>query len=289
MPDDAPLCSLDGRIAPLAEARLSPLDRGFLFGDGIYEVVKLVGGQAVLWPGHRRRLEAGLAVARIEPAGGVDGVAAVCRELVAASGMVDGSLYLQVTRGAGPRERLPPADLAATVFAFVQAHAQSSPPAGRRLRAVAVEDGRWGRCDVKTVSLMATVLGKLAARDAGADEVLFRGPGGDLREGGSTTLFAFRDGALVTHPRGPRILPGITRDAVLAVAGEFGLAVEETPPAWAERGRWQEAFLCGTLTGVQPLVELDGAVVGGGEAGPWTRRIATAVEAHEARHRGAIE
>jgi D-alanine transaminase len=288
MPDAAPLCLLDGRVLPLAEARISPLDRGFLFGDAVYEVVKLVDGEAVLWPRHRRRLEAGLAVARIEPAGGVDAVAAGCRELLAQAAVASGSLYLQVSRGAGSRERLPPADLAPTVFAFVQSH-QHAPPASRPLRAVSAGDDRWGRCDVKTVSLMATVLGKLAAREAGADEVLFRGPEGELREGGSTSLFVLRDGVLHTHPPGRHCLPGVTRGAVLAVAPELGLAVEETAPRLAGRCRWREGFLCGTLTGVQPLVELDGEPVGDGRPGPWTRRVAEAVAAYEAGHRGPLE
>jgi D-alanine transaminase len=241
----------------------------------------------VLWPEHRQRLADGLAVARLEPAAGVAGVAAACAGLLAASAVAEGSLYLEVTRGAGPRERLPPAALAPTVFAFAQAHSHAA-PASRLLRAVSVVDPRWARCDVKTVSMMATVLGKLAARDAGADEVLFRGPAGELREGGSTSLFALAGGRLHTHPLGARILPGVTRGAVLAVAGELGLAVAESPPRWEDRGRWDEAFLCGTLTGVQPLVELDGQAIGAGRPGERTRQLAAAVAADEAARVGPL-
>lgn len=277
MPD---LCLLDGAVLPLDEARVSPLDRGFLFGDGVYEVAKLLAGRPVLWEDHLRRLGDGLAVTRLEPAGGVAAIDRGCRELLAAAGVEEGSLYLQVTRGAGPREKIPPATMRPTVFALVTAHPHSE-PASLRQSAVSHQDIRWGRCDVKTVSLMATVLGKLAARDAAADEVLFVGPGGEVREGGSTTFLVVRDGVLVTHPLGHRILPGVTRKAVLAVAADLGLAVDETPPLLADRAAWQEAMTAATLLGVQPIVRLDGEPIGDGETGPWTRRLATAVAERE--------
>lgn len=285
MPD---LCLLDGAVLPLDEARISPLDRGFLFGDGVYEVAKLVAGRLVLWQDHLRRLGDGLALTRLEPAGGVAALARGCGELLAAAGVEEGSLYLQVTRGAGPREKIPPRELPATVFAFVKAHSHPA-PASLRQSAITHEDLRWGRCDVKTVSLMATVLGKLAARDVAADEVLFVGPGGEVREGGSTTFLVVRDGVLVTHPLDRRILPGVTRKAVLAVAPGLGLPVDETPPLLADRAAWQEAMIASTLLGVQPIVRLDGEPVGDGDPGPWTRRLAAAVAEHERRHLAAPE
>lgn len=277
MPD---LCLLDGAVLPLDEARVSPLDRGFLFGDGVYEVAKLVAGRLVLWADHLRRLGDGLAVTRLEPAGGVAAIDRGCGELLAAAGVEEGSLYLQVTRGAGPREKIPPRELPATVFAFVKAHPHPA-PASLRQSAITHEDLRWGRCDVKTVSLMATVLGKLAARDAGADEVLFVSPGGEVREGGSTTFLVVRDGVLITHPLGRRILPGVTRKAALAAAADLGLPVDESPPLLAERTGWQEAMLASTLLGVQPIVRLDGEPIGDGDPGPWTRRLAAGVAERE--------
>lgn len=277
MPD---LCLLDGAVLPLDEARVSPLDRGFLFGDGVYEVAKLLAGRPVLWEDHLRRLGDGLAVTRLEPAGGVAAIDSGCRELLASAGVEEGSLYLQVTRGAGPREKIPPPTMRPTVFALVTAHPHPE-PASLRQSAISHQDLRWGRCDVKTVSLIATVLGKLAARDAAADEVLFVGPGGEVREGGSTTFLVVRDGVLVTHPLGHHILPGVTRKALLAVAADLGLAVEETPPILADRAAWQEAMTAATLLGVQPIVRLDGEPVGDGEPGPWTRRLAAAVAGRE--------
>lgn len=285
MPD---LCLLDGAVLPLAEARLSPLDRGFLFGDGIYEVARIAGGGLVLWEDHRRRLGEGLAVVRIEPAGGVAAVERGCAELLAAAGVEDGSIYLQVTRGAGRREKIPSPDLPPTVFAFVTAHPHPE-PASLRQAAVTHEDLRWGRCDVKTISLMATVVGKLAARDAAADEVLFVGPAGEVREGGSTTFFVVECDRLVTHPLDRHILPGVTRKAVLAVAAELGLSVDERPPRLAVRAAWREAMTASTLLGVQPVVTLDGEQVGDGDVGPWTRRLAAALAEHERRHRTRLD
>lgn len=285
MPD---LCLVDGAVLPLADARISPLDRGFLFGDGVYEVAKLVAGRLVLWQDHLRRLGDGLASTRLEPAGGVAAIERGCGELLAAAGVEEGSLYLQVTRGAGRREKIPPTTMRPTVFALATAHPHPA-PASLRQSAITHEDLRWGRCDVKTVSLMATVLGKLAAREAAADEVLFVGPGGDVREGGSTTFLVVRDGVLVTHPLDRRILPGVTRKAVLAVTPGLGLPVDETPPLLADRAAWQEAMLASTLLGVQPIVRLDGEPVGDGDPGPWTRRLAAAVAEHERRHLAAPE
>jgi D-alanine transaminase len=124
------LCLLDGAVLPLAEARVSPLDRGFLFGDGVYEVAKLLGSRLVLWQDHLRRLEDGRSATRLEPAGGVAAIAHGCGELLAAAGVEEGSLYLQVTRGAGSREKIPPPTMRPTVFAFVRGH-RHPPPASQ--------------------------------------------------------------------------------------------------------------------------------------------------------------
>jgi len=279
-------CHLDGRWLPLAEARVHPLDRGFLFGDGVYEVVKVAGGRALFLAEHLVRLGDGLAALRIDLPGGtglpggIARVGAVCRELVGRAGLGTGSVYLQVTRGAGRREKSPPADLPPTLFAFPSAHPHA-PHASRDMAAVSQPDVRWGRCDVKSVSLAATVLGKLAARDADADEVLFVGPEGELREGGSTNLLVRAGGTLWTHPEGHAILPGVTRRLLLAAARELGLPLVESPPRLAERESWDEAVLCGTLTGLQALVRLDGRPVGGGRAGEWTRRLGAALAERE--------
>jgi D-alanine transaminase len=175
---------------------------------------------------------------------------------------------------------MPPAGLEPTVLILPAAHG-FDPPAGRPHAAVTIPDPRWRHCEIKTTSLMATVVGKLAARDAGADEVLFAGEGGELREGGSTNLFVRRGDVLETHPADGRILRGVTRGILLRLAAEEGIPVAERAPRLAERDDWREAFLCGTLTGVQPLATLDGRPVAGADGGPWTRRLADALERYE--------
>jgi D-alanine transaminase len=296
---------LDGDFLPLAEARVHPLDRGFVFGDGLYEVVKVVGGEVVLWDEHAARLERGLEVVKISLPSGRRELARICGELLERGGFHqggslhpgggpkesggpgagDGSVYLQVTRGAGPREKVPPADWQPTVFAFARRHANDA-AATRPLAAVTYPDLRWGRCDVKTVSMMATVLGKLTVRDAGADEVLFVAENGVgetiVREGGSTAFLVVQDGALRTHPQDHHVLPSITREALATVAREAGIEVVAEAPLLAERDRWQEAILCGTLTGVQPVASLDGEPL---PTGPLTRRLGEACDAFERARR----
>lgn len=265
-----PLCSLNGRILPLTEARIDPQDRGFLFGDSLYEGIKVLDGTILHLDLHLDRLRSGLGRVDIPSP---DDLELRCHELVEACGPDTGFLYLQVTRGVGPRSHVPPRDLAPTILILPSAPVYD-PPAGRPRSAVTAPDWRWQHCDLKTNSLMATVQGKLRMRDLNADEVLFVGPAGQLREGGNTTLFVRRDDLLETHPLDGHILPGITRRILLRLADELRLPVVERAPLLTDRESWQEAFLCGTLTGVQPLTVLDDDKVADGAVGEWTRDLA---------------
>ena len=265
-----PLCSLDGRILPLAEARIDPQDRGLLFGDSLYEGITVLRGRILHLEAHLDRLRSGLGRIDIQPPADLE---LRCRQLVEACGPDTGFLYLQVTRGVGQRSHVPPRDLTPTVLILPSTPAYD-PPAGRPRRAITAPDWRWQHCDLKTNSLMATVQGKLRMRDENADEVLFVGPNGELREGGSSSLFVRRDDLLETHPLDGHILPGITRRILLRLADERRLPVVERGPLLAERDSWQEAFLCGTLTGVQPLTVLDEDKVADGAVGSWTQDLA---------------
>lgn len=275
-----PLCHLDGRLLPVAEARIDPLDRGFLFGDAVYEVVKVLRGSALFLAAHLERLAGGLEALDIaRPAR----LAERCRELLAARPVDSGSLYLQVTRGVAPRTHLPPREMEPTVLILAEPH-PFDPPAGRPRRLLSRDDPRGRDAWIKSTSRAATVLGKLAARDAGVDEVLWVGPGGALREGGSSSFFVRQDDRLLTHPLEGSLLPGITRRLLLERAAALGLAVSERSPLLAERQRWQEAFVCGTLTGVQPVAELDGEPLApASPPGEWTARLARELAALEER------
>jgi D-alanine transaminase len=265
-----PLCYLDGRVQSLAEARLDPLDRGFLFGDALYEAVKVLDGTLLHLQPHLDRLNQGLSRVEI-PA--PETLESVCRQLVEATQLDSGYLYLQVSRGVRSRLLIPPTDLEPTVF-VVPFEMVFDAPAVRLKRAVTVPDWRWEFRDIKTTSLMATVLGKLRAGKNAVDEVLFVGPRRRLREGGTTNLFVRHEDAWETHPTDGCILQGVTRGSLLKLAAAAGMQVVERGPSLDEIENWQEAFLCGTTTGVQPLVELDGQRIGDGGAGAWTQRLA---------------
>jgi D-alanine transaminase len=266
-----PLCHLNGRIQPLAEARLDPLDRGNLFGDALYEAVKVLDGVLLHLEPHLIRLKTGLERVAI-PA--PEGLAAACHELLEESRLDAGYLYLQISRGVRSRILIPPPDLEPTVLVVPFEHA-FDPPAGRPKRAVTVPDWRWDFRDIKTTSLMATVMGKMRARDGHADEVLFVSPERELREGGTSNVFVRRADTWETHPTDGSILRGVTRGILLDLLAAEGTAVVERPPRLGQIKDWQEALLCGTTTGVQPLVEIDGQPVAEGRIGDWTRRLAT--------------
>jgi len=271
------ICWLNGTLQPLVQARISPLDRGFVFGDSLYEVIKVVEGTIPFLDLHLERLCDGLERVEI-------GVPAemeeACRRVLEGAGLATGSLYLQVSRGSAPRTHIPPRNLEPTILIVPSSH-EYAPPAASPHRAIAIPDPRWLHCDLKSNSLMATVLGKLAVRDAGVDEVLFVGDGGRLREGGNTNLFVKRGGRLRTHPLDGRVLPGVTRRNLIELAAGLGYEVEERAPRLSELGSWEEAFLCGTLTGVQPLVSIDGEIIAEGVTGIWTRSLAEAFAERE--------
>lgn len=271
------LCYLNGRILPISEARIDPLDRGFLFGDSLYEVIKVRSSRSLGLEAHLQRLTHSLELTAVAKP---EGLADACNRLVADIGLETGFLYVQVTRGVAPRNHLPPPSLKPTVFILASEFSYDA-PASRRMRVVSVPDRRWGRCDLKTNSLMATVLDKIAAEESGSDEIVFFGERGELRECGQTNFFARRDDRLETHPLGPQILPGVTRELICGFAQRLGFEVLERAPRLDEHSDWQEAFVSGTLTGVQSVAELDGHSIADGATGSWTRRLADSLERYE--------
>ena len=272
--NEIPLCLLGAEILPLSEARISPLDRGFLFGDAVYEAMKVFDGRILFLEPHLARLARSLSSMGIAAA--PPDLAERLRGLVAAAGLERGSLYVQLSRGAAPtRTHLPPPGLQPTLFALpARLDFSDEPWMLPGLSAITRRDDRWRHCDVKTTALAANVLGKLAADAAGAVESLFVGDDGSVREGGNTNLFVRDERGWHTHPEGPAILSGVTRRILLDAARDAGAAVEERAPRIEARSSWREAFLCGTLTGVRGVVTLDGAPVAGGEVGPETRDFA---------------
>lgn len=266
---------LDGRVLPLAEARISPDDRGFLFADGLYEGVAAYHGRLFCWREHMERLAAGLRALEI-PFSGFDELEAAAHDLLDANDLRGGDalIYLQVTRGAAPRAHaFPEPAPSPTVYLTARATGRRSPEEiARGVAAVTLPDTRWARCDLKTTALVANVLAHQEAHRRGAFEALLVRDGVVL-EGSHTNLFAVRGGVLLTFPEGPYILPGVTRGLVLEDAAALGLPVRLGPLFLAELASVEELFLTGTSTEVMPVVTVDGRTVGEGRPGPVTWRL----------------
>ncbi len=279
MSDDA-VVFLNGGFVPLAEARISPEDRGFLFADGVYESIRYYpsppGGIGVLFEleRHLQRLRASLDEIRLRGVD-VDALGAVLPELIRRNGLEGSpaSIYVQVTRGVAPRTHVfPDASTPPTVYARTRYFDPPIDAWQNGAAAATIEDQRWGRCDVKTIALLANVLASEDARRAGAREAIFVHDG-VVTEGSHTTVAFVRDGILRTHPSGKRILPSVTREVVLRLCGELGVPVEERAVAVQEFSRLDEAFVMGTTTEIMPVTTIDGRPVGDGRVGPITRRI----------------
>ncbi len=276
---------LNGGFLPKAEARISPDDRGFLLGDGVYEVTPFYEGVPFGLEAHLARLRRGLEWMRI----GLDvaPLAETSRSLVARNGLQGAPrslVYLQITRGAAPRTHyFPEGDVAPTVYAY--AKEWSRPPEevwSRGFSAITVPDRRWSRVDIKTICLLPNAVAFQEARDAGADDAILVRDGVAL-EGAHQNFWAVFGDTVVTHPNTNQILPGITRGIVLELAREAGIPVQERPIQVEELARADELFFTGTTGEVRPCVEVDGRAVGDGAVGPVTRGLSEAFLARVAR------
>jgi D-alanine transaminase len=271
-----PICYLNGEFLPLHEARISPLDRGFLFADSVYEVLPAFAGRMFRFREHFDRLTRGLAEIRIESPHTHAQWHAILDELIRRNGSADMYLYAQVTRGAEfGRNHTFPANTKPTVFAM------SSPlpvldEDGRKngLSAITVEDFRWGRCDVKTTMLLANVLMKQQALEAGAQEAIIVRDG-EVLEGGSTSICLVIDGVLITPPNSHRILPGTTRDVALELAPP-DIPVEVRRVSISELRRADEVWISAATRDVLPITKIDGVPVGDGKPGPRWHAISDA-------------
>jgi D-alanine transaminase len=265
---------VNGDFLPEDEARVSVFDRGFLFADGVYEVTSVLDGRLVDFDGHLHRLHRSLGELEIPRPIGDAELEAVHRELIARNDLVEGMVYLQVTRGAADRDFGWQPGMTPTLVLFTQAKAiVDSPTAKTGVRVIAIPDIRWGRRDIKTIQLLAPALGKMTAKAAGKDDAWLV-EHGYVTEGSSNNAYIVTaDGAIVTHDLSHAILAGITRAAVLAMAREAQMRVEERPFAIAEAKAAAEAFYTSASAFVTPVVEIDGAVIGDGTPGPVTRRL----------------
>ncbi len=289
-----PMLYLDGTVMPLESGRVGVEDRGFQLGDGVYEVVKVYGGRLLWLEDHLERLAWSLEQILLPEALADHQLSAVLPALVSKSGVTEGTVYVQVTRGAAPREFALPVGVSATVLAYVRG--QVFPTAAEILAGIslhAVDDQRWARCDIKSTNLLPAVLAKEAARKAGAHEAMYVSPEGIVREGGSSNVFLVMDGVLRTHPANHRILNGITRCHALETARSLGLTVVEEGLRFADLHRAEEMFIASTTRDIMPVVRAGGLgipemPVGGGMPGPVTLALVDGMRDRVARAVGSV-
>ncbi len=269
-----PVCYLNGEYLPLGEARVSPLDRAFLFGDAVYEVVPVYAGRLFRLREHLDRLARSLAGIRMDPPLTHAEWHGILKTLIERNGGGDQYVYFQVTRGAElARNHAWPEGLVPTVFAFAN---RLEPPAAALLEqgvaAITALDIRWARRDIKSTALLANTLLKKLAVDADAFETILL-ERGELTEGSSTTVHVVTRGEIHTPPNGPHILPGTTRDVVAELAARSGIPSASCRVSEGELRGADEIWLAFATRGVLPVTRLDGKPVGSGKPGPLFERM----------------
>jgi D-alanine transaminase len=265
---------VNGEYLAEDQARISVFDRGFLFADGVYEVSSVLRGRLVDNPGHLARLHRSLnELDMAAPASDAE-IEAIQQALIEKNRIDQGLVYLQVTRGVADRDFAYPQGVSPTLVMFTQEkRLVDSPQAERGITVIGVDDIRWRRRDIKTVGLLAPCMAKMQAIRAGADDA-WMVEDGLVTEGSSNNAFII-DAAdnLITRHLGNEILAGITRKAVLSLAAERGVRVEERPFGIDEARRAKEAFITSATTFVTPVVSINGSPIGDGRPGPLTRRL----------------
>jgi D-alanine transaminase len=267
---------VNGAFVALAEAKVSILDRGFLFADGIYEVTAVLDGRLIDNASHLARLERSVGEIALALPETLERIQEIQKQLIARNHLINGSIYLEVTRGADTARdfTFPKGGVRPTLIMFAQfKDIVNAPLAKRGMAVITVPDIRWARRDIKSVALLAQVLAKQAAAEAGAGEAWMI-EDGKVTEGGSSSAFILtQDDVLVTRPNSSAILPGCTRKAVVALAEERQLRVEERPFSITEALAAKEAFVTSATLFVQAVVSIDGKTIANGRPGPMTDRL----------------
>ncbi len=279
---------INGRFTTTDEPVIRVEDRGFQFGDAVYEVFKFLGRGPIFLSEHYRRMERGLAEIEIaNPWSGLDDFAAMAAALLERTSFDDGIVYVQVSRGVAERSHFYAEDLVPTAIAYSRRF--RFPDAASKevgIRVITTPDLRWKRCDVKSVNLVANALAKKKAQRAGAVEAVLIDDG-MVREGASSNFFVVRRGVVITHLLDPHILPGVVRDRTISLALEAKIGVDERPLREAELFDVDEAFITSTTNGVMPVTAIDGRPVGSGQRGPVTAELQRLFDLCEVRSQKA--
>jgi D-alanine transaminase len=266
---------VNGRYVPHRDAAVHIEDRGYQFGDGVYEVILVQGGRLVDEDLHFARLERSLRELRIGWPVAPRSLGIIMHETIRRNGVRDGIVYVQVTRGVAPRDHAFPARSdSALVVTSRRSRAAAAKAGEEGVRVITIPDIRWGRCDIKSIGLLPNVLGKQAAREAGAYEAWQVDTDGMVTEGTSSNAWIVTpDGELVTRQADNAILNGCTRLAIIDIAGRHGLRLVERPFSLAEAKAAREAFVSSTTSLVTPVVQIDDAVIANGHPGTVSRAL----------------
>ena len=265
---------LNGQFIPKDDACVSPDDRGFLFGDSIYEVIRWYGGYFFDLPAHADRLRRSLRETRIDWED-ADKFEQISQELILRNGLsIECAIvYFQVTRGVALRNHaFPDPPVEPTVYGYARRHSINTLACERGVNIWLTPDPRWNRCDIKTTALLANVMPYQEAHDRGFEEVCFVRDG-MVTEGVHSNIFFVRDGLLHTHPVSNNILSGVTRMNIISLAGENGISVIEEPVPADMLSYMQEAFLTNTTGEIVPVLKISEQVIGEGAPGPVTKTI----------------
>ncbi len=265
---------LNGQFLPLEETRVSVEDRGFQFGDGVYEVIRTYGGKPFHLEAHLARLARSAEAIQLAQPISMQEWSGFVAEGLRKAGYPESKVYLQLTRGVAPRDhRFPESVTATAVMTIREMRPVDSALQTKGVTVITMDDLRWGRCDIKSVNLLPNVLARQRALEAGAFETIFV-RGREVTEGAVSNVMLVKHGVLATPPEGDRILSGVTRTVVLELAKKEGIPVQERQ-VWLEELRTaDEVLLSGTTVEVMPVVRVDEAPVGSGRPGDVTRRLA---------------
>ncbi len=268
-----PLVYLNGKFLPPEEAKISAFDRGFIFGDGVYEVIPVFDGRLFRLAAHLQRLAASLREIQLpNPLNNAQWLN-VFTSLITAAGPGDHSIYLQITRGVAPRDHAFPADTVPTVFAYAQPlKYPSTEQVEHGVAAITLTDIRWSRCDIKAIALLANALARSQALEAGCAEAVFVRDG-FVTEGAASNIFVVKDRRLFTPPKGPYLLPGVTRDLVLELARDNHIAAAEAPVSEAVLHSAEEILMTSSTKEILAVTRLNGQPVGDGRPGHVYRRL----------------
>ena len=269
---------LNGQLVPAAQARIGIEDRGFQFADGVYEVIRIYDGQPFTLRPHLDRLWRSAYGIQLPPSVSRETLSAAIGQVIARNGIRDGMAYVQLTRGVAPRNHLFPTTDTGTALCYARPLPPPPVPGqGPGAKLLTVQDERWRRCWVKSIALLANVLAKNDAAAAGCDEAVFV-ENGLVTECSASNLFAVIGGKLVTHPVGPKVLPGITRAVLIECAAELGIEVEERPWREEEAQGATELFITSTTREVSWVSHWNQRQVSHGRCGPLTQRLHRALQ-----------